>query len=42
MVTRETRQPFRVVLPSDYDEDYSKNSKLSTKKFIVGDYYDRI
>ena len=33
---------FRVVLPEDYDENYSKNSKLSTKKFIIGGYYDRI
>ena len=33
---------FRVVLPEDYNEDYSKNSKISTKKFIVGEYYDRI
>ncbi len=33
---------FRVVLPEDYDERYSKNSKLSTKKFIIGGYYDRI
>jgi hypothetical protein len=31
-----------VILPKDYNEDYSKNSKISTKKFIVGEYYDRI
>jgi len=32
---------FRVILPDDYDENYVKNSKLSTKKFTVGEYYER-
>lgn len=33
---------FRVMLKEDYDVTYSKNSKLSNKKFIIGEYYDLI
>ena len=33
---------FRVVLPDDYDESYSKSSKISTKKFTIGGYYDKL
>lgn len=33
---------FRVVLPKDYDEGYSKSSALSTKKFVIGSYYKRL
>lgn len=31
---------FRVMLKEDYDVNYSKNSKLSNKKFVIGEYYD--
>lgn len=31
---------FRVMLKEDYDDNYSKNSKLSNKKFIIGGYYN--
>ncbi len=30
---------FRIMLKEDYDENYSKNSKLSNQKFVVGGYY---
>ena len=30
---------FRVVLKKDYDEGSTRSSKLSGKKFVVGDYY---
>ena len=30
---------FRVVLESDYNQQYSKISKLSGKKFTIGSYY---
>lgn len=30
---------FRVMLKDDYDENYSKGSKLSNQKFVVGGYY---
>ena len=30
---------FRVVLESDYNQEYLKESKLSGKKFVVGSYY---
>lgn len=33
---------FRVMLEKDYDVNYAKNSKLSNKKFIIGDYYSII
>jgi hypothetical protein len=31
---------FRVMLKDDYDENYSKGSKLSNQKFVVGEYYE--
>lgn len=31
---------FRVMLKNDYDDNYSKNSKLSNKKFVIGEYYE--
>jgi|SaaInlStandDraft_2_1057019.scaffolds.fasta_scaffold683247_1 hypothetical protein len=30
---------FRLVLKEDYDEKYLKVSKLTGKKFIIGEYY---
>jgi len=33
---------FRLVLKKDYDERYCKNSKLSNKKFIIGEYYSKM
>ena len=33
---------FRIVLPDEYDESYGKSSKISTKKFIIGGYYDKL
>ena len=33
---------FRIVFPSDYDESYSKNSKLSGQKFVIGEYYNEL
>lgn len=31
---------FRVMLKNDYDKSTAKNSKLTNKKFIIGDYYN--
>ena len=31
---------FRVMLKNDYDNTTAKNSKLTNKKFIIGDYYN--
>ena len=31
---------FRVMLKDDYDTTTTKNSKLTNKKFIIGDYYN--
>lgn len=31
---------FRIMLKKDYNVNYSKNSKLSNKKFVIGEYYD--
>lgn len=31
---------FRVMLKDDYDENYSKGSKLLNQKFVVGGYYE--
>jgi hypothetical protein len=33
---------FRVILDKDYDNNFIKESKLSSKKFIIGGYYERI
>jgi hypothetical protein len=33
---------FRLVLKDEYDEEFSKSSKLSGKKFVVGGYYKEI
>lgn len=33
---------FRLVLKKDYDKKYDKNSKLSKKKFIIGEYYSEM
>ena len=33
---------FRVVLKSDYNKDYEKISKLSSKKFVIGGYYNEL
>lgn len=33
---------FRIVLPQDYNKQYSGSSKLSKKKFIIGHYYSKI
>ena len=33
---------FRVILLKDYNEEYAKQSKLSTKKFRIGEYYEKI
>lgn len=33
---------FRVMLKEDYNISYSKNSKLSNKKFIIGEYYEKM
>tara|TARA_A100001391_G_scaffold198079_1_gene179263 strand:+ start:6357 stop:7058 length:702 start_codon:yes stop_codon:yes gene_type:complete len=33
---------FRLVLKSDYNKDYEKISKLSSKKFVIGDYYNEL
>ena len=30
---------FRIILKEDYDQAYLKTSKLTNKKFLVGDYY---
>ena len=31
---------FRVMLKEDYNNNYAKNSKLSNKKFVIGEYYN--
>ena len=33
---------FRVMLKDDYDNTTAKNSKLTNKKFVIGDYYNII
>ena len=33
---------FRVILEKDYDKNFIKQSKLRSKKFIIGGYYARI
>ncbi len=33
---------FRLVLSSDYNDAYSKASKITSKKFVVGGYYKKI
>jgi hypothetical protein len=33
---------FRLVSSNDYDEVYSKSSRLTSKKFVVGGYYNKI
>tara|TARA_R110000824_G_scaffold331078_1_gene517836 strand:+ start:14418 stop:15161 length:744 start_codon:yes stop_codon:yes gene_type:complete len=30
---------FRIILKEDYDQAYAKTSKLTNKKFLIGDYY---
>ena len=30
---------FRIILKEDYNQAYLKTSKLTNKKFLVGDYY---
>mgnify|MGYP003632634025 CR=1 FL=1 len=31
---------FRVILKDDYDKNFKKQSKLKTRKFIIGGYYE--
>ena len=33
---------FRVILDKDYNNSFVKESKLSSKKFIIGEYYEKI
>ena len=33
---------FRVILDKDYNNNFVKESKLSSKKFIIGEYYEKI
>ena len=33
---------FRIVLKDEYDEEYSKSSKLKGKNFVVGGYYNEL